>query len=257
MRYIGCCCTDVGIEKTVNQDSLALRIANTYKGEILMAVVCDGMGGLNKGELASSTLIYDLTEWFEEYLPKYMSLDNFELNVLEKPLLNFLHNENLKIMEYASQHGIQMGSTCTLVMIFDNDMMIIHIGDTRVYCVANTIEQLTGDHSLVALEIKQGKLTVEQAEVDPRRNILIQCVGASKICEPDVIYRTVKNNEIYLICSDGFRHEVSNAELVNLYKQNIINRNKDLEDVTSSIISLVKERGETDNISCIALQIKE
>ena len=185
------------------------------------------------------------------------SLDNFEISDLEKPLLNFFHNENLKIIEYSRKQRLKLGSTCTVAVIFDNTMLIVHVGDTRVYCISDNITKLTVDHSLVQLEVSQGILKPEEAEIDPRRNVLIQCIGVDANCEPDVIYRTVKKDEIYLVCSDGFRHEVQADELFSLYKNNVNDSEKDLEKVTSSIIDLVKERGETDNISCIAIRVKE
>ena len=80
MRYVATADTDIGISKDTNQDSVLIKHASTDKGEVLLAVVCDGMGGLSKGELASATVIRAFADWFDNELP--FELENVDLNVI-------------------------------------------------------------------------------------------------------------------------------------------------------------------------------
>ena len=89
--------------------------------------------------------------------------------------------------------------------------MIVHVGDSRVYQIDSALNQLTTDQTFVAREVSKGNMTIEQAKVDKRRNLLLQCVGASKVVEPQVLLGTTKKGA-YMLCSDGFRHEIRRTE---------------------------------------------
>lgn len=90
-----------------------------------------------------------------------------------------LKDLNVKLIEYSRNENITMGTTFTGILFVNNQYVISHVGDTRVYRLDNSITQLTNDQTFVAREIKKGTMTVEQAKNDKRRNMLLQCVGAS------------------------------------------------------------------------------
>ena len=97
MRYMATADSDIGISKSTNQDSVLIKHASTDIGEVLMAVVCDGMGGLAKGELASATVIREFAKWFEEELP--FELENLNMQVIGGKWALMLKDLNLKILE--------------------------------------------------------------------------------------------------------------------------------------------------------------
>ena len=179
MRYNVALHTDVGIRKETNQDSLCVRQAETDKGLILFAVLCDGMGGLAKGEVASATVITAFARWFEEELPRQLAKSTY-LEDVRYRWERLIKELNQNIADYGRANHIQLGSTITALIIFEDGRYLIgHVGDTRAYKITNTaMEILTQDQTVVAREIRMGRLTPEQAERDPRRNVLLQCIGA-------------------------------------------------------------------------------
>ena len=105
-----------------------------------------------------------------------------------------------------------MGTTFSGILFIENQYVIVHVGDSRVYQIDSALNQLTTDQTFVAREVSKGNMTIEQAKVDKRRNLLLQCVGASKVVEPQVLLGTTKKGA-YMLCSDGFRHEITEEEI--------------------------------------------
>ena len=110
MHYIATADTDIGISKDTNQDSVLIKHAKADGEEILLAVICDGMGGLSKGELASATVIRAFAKWFDEELP--YELDHVDLQVIGAKWSLLLKELNAKILEYSRENGIEgVGTT--------------------------------------------------------------------------------------------------------------------------------------------------
>lgn len=251
MRYTATADTDVGISKSTNQDSVLIKHASTDIGEVLMAIVCDGMGGLAKGELASATVIREFARWFDEDLP--FELDNLDMQVIGGKWSLMLKDLNLKILEYGTEHGTSLGTTFSGILFVGNQYVIAHVGDTRVYQIGSSLNQLTTDQTFVAREISRGTMTAEQAKTDKRRNLLLQCVGASKTVEPQVICGMVERGA-YMLCSDGFRHEITEAEMYeSLNPINFMNKNA-MHSNARYLIEQVKSRNERDNISVVLIK---
>lgn len=247
--------TDVGIRKETNQDSLCIKQAETDNGVILLAIICDGMGGLEKGEVASATVITAFSKWFETELPLQLTKENYFEDIRYR-WERMIKEQNHNISDYGRAHHIQLGSTITAMLIFEGGMYLIgHVGDSRAYRITDrTIEKLTQDQTVVANEVRQGRLTPEQAESDPRRNVLLQCIGASKIVEPDFIEGSIAINECYMLCSDGFRHIVTAEEIQVAFSPANNSDENTMKNNVIKLIELNKEREETDNISAILIK---
>lgn len=252
MHYTATADTDVGIKKQTNQDSILIKHGQYEKGEILLAVICDGMGGLKKGEVASATVVKKFSEWFDSELP--FELKNLDMNIIADKWSLLLKDLNLKIAEYGQQDGIRLGTTFTGVLFIDDQYLAVHVGDTRLYQLDSRLKQLTTDHTFVAREIRRGNLTVEQAKKDKRRNMLLQCVGASERIEPEILTGTVQQGA-YMLCSDGFRHEISESEIYeSLNPVNLINKEA-MHNNVKYLIEQVKKRNEKDNISVVLVKV--
>lgn len=247
--------TDVGIRKETNQDSLCLKQAETDKGRLLLAVVCDGMGGLEKGEVASAAVIAAFSEWFERELPRQLAGENVVAEIRYR-WERMIKEQNQNIADYGKAHHIQLGSTITALLILEDGRYLIgHVGDSRVYKITDKgIDRLTQDQTVVANEVRQGRLTPEQAERDPRRNVLLQCIGASKIVEPDFSEGLAAANECYMLCSDGFRHVVTADEINAAFSPANNPDENAMKNHVVQLIELNKERDETDNISVILIK---
>lgn len=252
MKLIATADTDVGIVKTTNQDSILLKHANSPLGEVLMAIVCDGMGGLAKGELASATVIRAFSKWFDQVLP--YELIDLNMQIIGNKWALMLKDLNLQISEYGQSMGESLGTTFSGILFVEDQYVIVHVGDTRIYQIGSNLNQLTTDQTFVAREISRGSMTPEQARTDKRRNLLLQCVGASHVVEPQIVCgRTEKG--AYMLCSDGFRHEITPAEIYeSLNPINLVNKNA-MHNNAKYLIEQVKARRERDNISVVLIKV--
>ena len=192
MKLLSAACSDRGIKKKINQDSLLVRSAMTKEGEILLAAVCDGMGGLEKGEVASGEVIRALVRWFEETLPLLLSGEQEKKGVGErrkraiaKSLESLIQEENQMISVYGKEKNLLLGTTVSAVLLIAGWYLIVHVGDSRVYGLTEDVQQLTKDQTYVQREIDAGRLTKEQARQHPRRNVLLQCVGVQEKITPE------------------------------------------------------------------------
>lgn len=252
MRYVVTADTDVGTWKRTNQDSVLVKHAATEVGEVVMAIVCDGMGGLSKGELASATVIRAFSQWFDEELP--LELKALDMQIVASKWSLLLKTLNAKIQAYsASIQGESMGTTVSAILMVGEEYLIVHVGDSRVYHISSSLVQLTTDQTFVAREVMRGNMTLEQARRDKRRNMLLQCVGASKVVDPQVLLGQVEEG-IYMLCSDGFRHEVTDQEMYQAFEPHNLADKSAMRSNTRQLMELVKRRGERDNISVILVK---
>lgn len=256
MEYISGFSTDVGNQKEINQDSLLIKIANCDKGKILLALICDGMGGLAQGEVASATVIEAFSVWFDEELKKFLTIPSFELNDIKIPIDRLLKEKNQLLSSYGKENHFNLGTTATGVFIYNENYFIFHIGDTRIYKICGqNMDQITKDHTWVESDVDKGIITKDEAKIDPRRNVLLQCVGATTHIAPDYYQGKLCEGDSLLICSDGFRHLVSKDECVN-YLENCCTR-EEINNQLHALIELNKKRNELDNITALMIKVKE
>ena len=254
MRFMTAVDTDAGISKRTNQDSVLLKHA-VYDGvEVLLAVVCDGMGGLSKGELASATVIREFSNWFDESLA--YELENADMQVIAGKWSLLLKDLNLRIGEYGNKIGSELGTTFSGILFIGDQYLIVHVGDSRIYHIGNYIRQLTADQTFVAREVERGTMSPEQAKLDKRRNLLLQCVGASEVVEPQVICGRAETG-VYMLCSDGFCNKITEDEMfVALAPVNLHGR-QEMRGRTRYLIEQAKARKEQDNISAIVIKVDQ
>lgn len=254
MRFTATADTDIGTSKNVNQDSVLVKHAAYDGGEVLLAVICDGMGGLAKGELASATVVRAFSKWFDEELP--YELEDVNLEVIGGKWSLLLKGLNARILEASQEYcraGEAMGTTFTGILFVDNRYVIAHVGDTRIYQIASAMKQLTTDQTFVAREVNRGTMTLDQALHDRRRNMLLQCVGASDVVEPQILTGTAVKG-VYMLCSDGFRHEITEHEMYeSLNPANLMNK-RAMHSNAKYLIEQVKSRRERDNISVVLIK---
>jgi serine/threonine protein phosphatase PrpC len=253
MQYIAGYCTETGTVKKINQDSLCVLQAKTEAGQCILAVVCDGMGGLSKGELASATVVRRFTDWFQNELPEMLE----DIEEIKQSLSRLIEEQNRKILEYGHREGIQLGTTASALLIVpDGRYIIVHVGDTRVYEIGNEILQLTEDQTFVNREVKRGNMSKEQAARDKKRNVLLQCIGVADGVEPELVAGITKPGNAYLLCSDGFRHELSDKEIFDNIVRMQMKETGAIAKMLSGLVHLNEERGEKDNISAILICIQ-
>lgn len=252
MDFVISATTDVGTQKKVNQDKLLARRLETDQGSMAFAVICDGMGGLEKGEIASSALVQAFGRWLEDFQAA-VSYAGIEDYLIRRQWTAVVDQVNRWILEYSRENGCKMGTTVTAILLTGQRYYILNIGDTRAYEITSYgLKQLTVDHTLVQREVEKGNLTKEQSESAPMKNVLTRCVGIEEEVYPDMFFGDTKNGAVYLLCSDGFRHQISESEIVDQIFYN--DAGYSMEQRQELLIALDKERGETDNISVITVQ---
>ncbi len=246
MRFIATADTDIGNAREANQDSLLIRHAATPAGEVLLCVVCDGMGGLSKGELASATVVRVFSDWFDRELSGGDGA--FDLRTTAAQWEAALDNANRTLSMYGEKHQIHLGTTFSGILFAGGRYLLCHVGDSRIYHIDRHARQLTEDQTLVGREVREGHLTKEQARHDKRRSVLLQCVGASASVKPQMMVGKAKAG-VYLLCSDGLYHETTAREMAASLAPGTLRDRWAMHGGARSLIDLAKSRGETDNIS--------
>ena len=253
MKFLTAVHTDIGITKSTNQDSALVMEAETDIGNVLLTVICDGMGGLAKGEVASSAVIQAFGQWFEKDLPSVLSLENPADRIFsswEKIALSC----NEKISQYGKSLGVSMGTTLVAMLFVKDNYYIINIGDSRAYCVSDGLYQLTKDQTFIQREMDMGRMTYEEAMNSPQRNVLLQCIGASNFIEPDYFTGKVNPNQVFVLCSDGFRHIISQAEIYDNLNPMVMPNEQVMLDRAVFLTELNKSRQERDNITVVLVK---
>lgn len=232
-----------------------LKVARTDYGKVLMAAVCDGMGGLARGELASATLVRMLSEWFGEDFPPMLyqglSMDRFHISIE-----NLVYRANDRIGNYAHAMHSDMGTTMALLLIVGNVYYVANVGDSRVYLLGNGLQQLTQDQTFIQQELREGRMTPEEAKRDPRRNVLLQCVGASPVITPDYYTGEVPPGSVFLLCSDGFRHVITPEEIYEYCNPGRMQTEDAMKESLQYLTELDKYRQEVDNISSALIRVE-
>ncbi len=236
--------THVGMVREQNEDSLL--VLEKLLPEFNVFAVADGMGGHNAGEVASKMAIREIEDFFKDHQR------DRDFIISREYIGQLINHINMKIYERANSepHLKGMGTTLTLIIHFKRTIHIAHIGDSRAYRINNQeIQQLTEDHSLVAGLIKEGKITKEEAQVHPQKNVITRALGTDIEIQADVYRYKISDGETIMICSDGLTNSLTEAEI-----KNIVNRNDSLQKAADDLVQQANISGGRDNITVILFQ---
>ena len=253
MNFIISANTDIGLTKSTNQDSLTTMVINTPLGRMAFAVLCDGMGGLDKGEVASASVINAFRNWAANDLPNLCN-QPLEDAVIRSQWEAIVTQQNLAIKTYGARQGVKLGTTAVVMLLTQTRFYVLNVGDSRAYVLTDHLQQLTNDQTFVAREVAMGHMTQEEAEQDERRSVLLQCVGASDDVYPDMFFGDVQGNAVYMLCSDGFRHEITPDEIYAQLQPSVLFDEHTMQQHTINLIELNKQRQERDNISALLVR---
>ena len=247
--------TDIGIKKLVNQDSLIVREAKLQDGSsVMFAAVCDGMGGLSNGEIASKETVDTITRWFDEKLPGLLQ-DGLTNSNLRESLNEYILEVDEKLNTFSDEEGA-CGTTLAGLFLFNGRYACINVGDSRVYHLhENEIFQITHDQTVTQKEIDAGRMTKAEAIKDKRKSILLQCIGAGGDVVPVYKFGIYAKGDVFLICSDGFRHKLKSEEIAKMFRPDSMTDEEIMKSVAVEAVEINKERKERDNISVIAIKV--
>lgn len=219
-----------------NQDALLLQQVLTGRGRVLMAAVCDGMGGLSCGELAGGYVAERLLEWFyTEFL--LMLYRKKRIWVIRRSLDRLVFHMQQQMRRYAGQKGISLGTTMTVLVVWEKVWLLWHLGDSRAYRLRRgRMEQLTKDHAHGA-----GRLT--------------KCVGSFGDFMPEHAMGVPGAGEGFLLCSDGFWRRLEERELQDVLAPDQLKEETQIEKRLKEIGEACMKRGERDNLSAVYIKL--
>ncbi|BDH61094.1 protein phosphatase [Lysinibacillus sp. PLM2] len=238
--------SDIGLKRKVNEDRAAfIERPDHYK----LAILADGMGGHNAGDVASEMAIREM-----EYLFKNAISKNFEtLHSKKIWMLEVVKTINEKIYKHSllNEDCQGMGTTLIAVLIDHEKCLISHIGDSRAYYfTSNEVELITRDHSYVNILVEKGEISEEEAENHPQKNVIVKALGIETRIDPDFYEVTLEDNAFLLICSDGLSNKLSTEEMYA-----ILSLEMSIEDKGKKLVQLANDSGGEDNISLILMTL--
>lgn len=231
--------TDIGQEREDNQDYVGVF---TNQDQLTFAIVADGIGGHQGGDVASSMAVSHIGYHFEQTTFK---------NPVDavKWLSDQVQIENEKIIDKSNQfkdlNG--MGTTMVAAIFFDDQMVVANIGDSRGYLRRNgELSQLTEDHSLVNELVKRGVITEQEAKTHPQKNIITRTLGISPDADIDINLYQLESSDQLLLCTDGLSNMVSNQQL-----DDVLKSDQTLAEKCQQLIKMANEAGGPDNITVL------
>lgn len=231
--------TDIGRVRPINEDACYSPEA----GECFCAVA-DGMGGHNAGEVASTLAI----EVFSENM---RDIDN----ITTVSMRSAVERANDAVFHAAkkSDQMSGMGTTFSALAIHDSTAYIAHVGDSRVYLLRRgTIMRITVDHTLVEDLVLKGLLTVKEARVHPKRNIITRALGTAAKVEVDMIQMEVRTGDIFFLCTDGLSNHVAELEILRVAMDD-----EEWPGKLRRLTTIALEKGGQDNITAMFAVFEE
>lgn len=238
--------THSGMVRSHNEDSIA---ADAAAG---LAVLADGMGGYNAGEVASGIAVAMISAELKKALAS--TAGGFDVAMAEKLVGEHAVRANNAIFQ-ASQSQQQyagMGTTLVVALWHDDRMIVGHIGDSRLYRMrANKLEQVTRDHSLLQEQIDSGLITKEQARHSQNKNLVTRAVGIDPEVEAEVHSYPVQVGDIYLLCSDGLNDMVTDEDM----ELTLSSLQANLPLAAEQLVQQANDNGGRDNVSVILVRV--
>ena len=245
MKYEFAALTDVGRMRQNNEDSVAYTI------ETGVAVLADGMGGYNAGEVASGMstafLNSELSRWVQQAGKKPNLAD------IKRAISICVGNANLSVFNAANSNPSYQGMGTTLVVgVLQQDHLILgHIGDSRAYLLrGEAFSQITKDHSMLQEQIDAGLITPEQAPFAANKNLVTRAVGVGAFVDTEIHEHPITAGDIFLFCSDGLSDMISADTMAQMLK----NHNISLQSRAQALIDAANAAGGRDNISVLLIQ---
>lgn len=244
--------THVGLFREHNEDAIA---SDRSIGLLLLA---DGMGGYKAGEVASEIAVLmiaaELTEAMRHPI-RYKQLSAGKLPEA-KMMLEAVKKTNATIYQISLNEPqcAGMGTTLVVAIFTSNQLVVGHIGDSRLYRLRDRVlTRLTEDHSLIQEQINAGLISLAQAEVSTKKNLVTRALGVDKTVELELQAFDVLVGDVYLLCSDGLSDLVKDATIAKI----LHDADDDMAHAANKLVDTANDNGGYDNISVIIAQVNK
>lgn len=244
--------TDTGRARTHNEDAVA------SDAEVGVAVLADGMGGYNAGEVASGIAVALVASELRQGVlrTKLHGLEQDEADRVAIQLLaSAVAKANTSIYETANRqpHYAGMGTTLVAAVLRGDRLTVAHVGDSRMYMVRDEkLSQITKDHSLLQEQIDIGMITKEAARRSLNKNLVTRALGIEPEVTPEIHTYDVYPGDIFLLCSDGLNDMVEDED-IELALNSLCSN---LPLAASQLVDMANDNGGRDNISVVLLKLK-
>lgn len=235
--------TDVGKTRIANEDALKY---GKFDDGTFWAIVCDGMGGVHGGKIASSTTIDMVSHKIRKcYNP------SMKISSIENLLLSAITTANCIVYDrgVGDKELEGMGTTIVAAIIKNGEACIAHVGDSRAYYISDdNIILVTKDHSLVQEMLDLGEITQSEFEHHPRKNIITRAIGVDEKIEIEFNTIEFNKNDALILCSDGLSGQIDKEKMLSIYKDN------DFEALADKYIEAANDNGGVDNITVVIMK---
>ncbi|MFC4160914.1 Stp1/IreP family PP2C-type Ser/Thr phosphatase [Chitinimonas lacunae] len=244
--------TDPGMVRGHNEDSIV------FHPECGLAVLADGMGGYNAGEVASgiaTTLISEGVRASIEVVAPHQPEPMSGKPAAHRILRSEIEKANLAIFQTAQSQPqcAGMGTTLVAALLYDNRLTVAHVGDSRLYRLrGDQFMALTKDHSLLQEQIDSGLLTPEQARLSQNKNLVTRAVGIDPQLDPELNDVEVRPGDLFLLCSDGLNDMVPEEDIGLV----LTTLTSNLPLAAQQLIQMANDNGGRDNVSVILIRVK-
>jgi len=243
--------TDPGMVRSHNEDAVF------GDADLGLAILADGMGGYNAGEVASGMATTLLATNFARLIPGSQP-QQCEIgggSQAHRYFIEQIAEANSAIFNAAQSQPqyAGMGTTLVLGWFYDNLLSVAHVGDSRLYRLrGERFEQLTRDHSLLQEQLDSGMITVEDARHSQNRNLVTRALGVDPSVEPEIHDHNVEPGDIFLLCSDGLNDMVEDEEM-GLTLQAL---GSNLVLAADQLVQMANDNGGRDNVSVILIKVR-
>ncbi len=242
--------THTGMLREHNEDDYMLPAETdatflVEKGHLY--VLADGMGGHQKGEVASAVTVQAVPSEYYASIPALRG-NNTEEAIVEA-LSNAIAKANIKVMD-ATEGG---GTTVVSAVLYGDQLVMMNVGDSRAYLLRNgELRLISRDHSLVSRLVEMGKITAKEALSHPRRNVLYQALGQGSDLEIHIFTEKLQLNDTIILCSDGLWGEITEDDIKKVLKSSVSPR-----AAVKMLVDMANEAGGPDNITVIIIQTSD
>jgi protein phosphatase len=244
-------CTDPGMVRSHNEDSIAADAANG------LVVLADGMGGYNAGEVASGmattviiTEMQQILSGSKPYQVDARTNEEIGARLVREQVLKA--NTSIYQAAQSQPQYAGMGTTLVVCLFYDNRVLVAHLGDSRLYLMRDaSLRQVTKDHSLLQEQIDAGLITPEQAKNAQHKNLVTKALGIDPTVEPEIHEYATKPGDIYLLCSDGLCDMVDDEDISMALEA--LGGNLNL--AAQQLVQMANDNGGRDNVSVILVRV--
>ena len=253
MRVTWAGATNVGMKRTLNEDAFLLL------PEESLFCVADGMGGHASGEVASRIAVEEMAEFFRvtgrDEDATWPFREDPARSYDENRLITGIKLANVRIHERGQSDAKLRNMGTTLVSAFlprgGDGALVGHVGDSRVYhWRRGAIRQVTEDHSLLNDYIKSKKLTPEEIQAFPHKNVIVRALGMRPHVEVDLLRERLEPEDVLLLCCDGLTGMVPDPKIAEIIR----GHPGDLQSACDALVAAANEAGGVDNITCVLVQ---